>query len=298
MNYVKSLKANKFELMHIVNFLAKIAPDYQPASLKSFKAIILSISRCLFPDLIEKGSNVIKMMKQVVRGLSKIGSTRSKDISWDTNVVWKAIMNIECPTEGKQRGLQDAIDFTVKGFILLMLATGCRVNELVQIDRSKLVFSNSECMVHWEFRRLFLRKFERVDKPFVTFPIHGLQGLGGQCSRLCPVDWLSSYLNYVKADSDDRVIFVHPKLKRPLSGRWLAKKFKEFVKRTNLTARNPVSHDLRRVAASVAYIARALPLEEILARGSWGSENVFFEHYLRLCRTKYRLVVLGKVAKV
>jgi hypothetical protein len=191
--------------------------------------------------------------------------------------------------------LRDSTDYIMKGYILLTLATGFRSGELTNLDRRSLKFASSKCACTFSFVPNFLRKFETIDNKFVHFPINGLQGMQTECSRLCPVNWLTQYLGLFSISSADSILFAHPRSGRPLTSQVLSRWFKEVVYRTVRNSKAATSHDLRRLAASIALLTGALPMPEVLARGLWGSEEIFRKHYLRECSVPVRVIALGKV---
>ena len=91
---------------------------------------------------------------------------------------------ILCPEDLSKAKLKTKIAFVCKGFVLLMLASGYRKNELFNVDRRQVKFSTIHCSLSWNFVADFKCKFETWDHKFVQFSIRGLQISDNQCSNL------------------------------------------------------------------------------------------------------------------
>lgn len=163
-------------------------------------------------------------------------------------------------------------DLFLKTIFLTTLASGNRASELAATIREGIQYEQSSVTIPVAPSFLFKNQsIKNPNPPPIVFP-----SLPSN-RELCPVSFLSKYLEKTQEFPHQGSIFIHPKTHRPLkAGRlsyWLSKA---------IATGDPIGgsgHDLRKLGHSLAF-TRGLDLNQIVKNGSWQSANVFIRNYL------------------
>ena len=120
-------------------------------------------------------------------------------------------------------------------------------------------------------RQGFLYKNQRADRspPNISFPaLLSEQG----SSTLCPVEALRHYLSRSQALDNNPSLFINPltsaNLQRPSISLWLCRIIEEFSPNGM-----PRAHDVRKQAASLAWVKGIAP-NEIIQAAFWSTSNI------------------------
>lgn len=163
-----------------------------------------------------------------------------------------------------------------KTLFLVALASGNRVSELSAIQRHCIAFSKHRSKVTLPVKETFLFKNQRPNR--IPPPIRFTALMtGNKHHKVCPVANLEKWIrasNHFEASA----LFVSPKTGLKLSSASLSKHLCHLINRAD-PGRVPKAHDIRKVAASLAW-ARGVTLENILDQGFWSGLHVFSSHYL------------------
>lgn len=165
----------------------------------------------------------------------------------------------------------------LKTLFLLALATGNRCSELAALHRPTIAFSRNRSKVTIPVRPGFLYKNQRANRTPPNILIPALTQADGTHHSLCPVRNLERYLKRTK-DTSKEAVFVNPKTDFPLNAGRVAFYLCRLINIAD-PGRFPKAHDVRKVAASVAW-CRGLPIPDIVHNGFWANSNVFIARYL------------------
>ena len=183
---------------------------------------------------------------------------------WDLGQVLKYYENLPEPISTRH--------LFYKALILLALATGNRCSELSAFSREGLIFNNSGVTIplrpHFLYKNQTLRRTPPpIHVPSFHYPL------------LCPVTFLTRYLESCSPSDNSRALFVHPNSFASLSagriGYWLVQAIR------CAHSDHPVvkPHDVRKLAYSANW-ARKTDLQSIVQHGFWASAHPFINNYL------------------
>ena len=105
-----------------------------------YASAILGVIKFAFPKQWEEDSRVPLWIKHLQRGVSGLSPVVKVVIGWDISKSFHKLFYITCPESLFKAKLKSKIDILSKGFILLMLASGGRINDLIKVDRRKIKF--------------------------------------------------------------------------------------------------------------------------------------------------------------
>lgn len=189
--------------------------------------------------------------------------------SWDVSKVLKML---ESP--GYEYGMGNRTKIINKALFLLALASGSRVAEMAAWYRPGILWTERGVAMI-PVRPGFLFKNQRSRRPPPTMEIKPLTEEGFS-HPLCPSRALRQVLGLGTREIASAV-FTAPSGKgmtRGIISSRLCHVINEACPGTF-----PRAHDVRKVAASIAWTRGVAPTE-ILRRGFWSSLNTFIEHYL------------------
>ena len=156
-----------------------------------------------------------------------------------------------------------------------MFASGGRISELASLQRGErfLVTDRSGDVSLYPHKH-FLAKNEKPQNRRPPIKLHLL----GDSNPLCPVTTLQQLLRRTSSYLSGS-LFLDPTSKRPLTSRCLSRIIVQLIKRGDPLS-VPHSHDLRKLAASLAF-ASNYSVEEIATSTGWTNNRTFFRHYLK-----------------
>ena len=160
-----------------------------------------------------------------------------------------------------------------KCLFLTALAAGNRVSEIAAMVRTGLELVHTFNKISIAVRPGFLYKNQRLGRApnnIVIVPLD--QGP----PALCPVRSLASYLSL--SSPKRGALFCNTKTEKPLTRASISKLLCSIIEEADPN-KFPKSHDIRKVAASIAW-TRGLNPEEITKRVFWRSSSVFIDRYL------------------
>lgn len=188
---------------------------------------------------------------------------------WDINRVLQLLQ-----TEEYEYGSGIRNNILNKGIFILALASGSRTSELSAWYREGILWTDNEAAII-PVRPGFLFKNQRSKRAPPNMIIKPLRE--EELSHpLCPVRALRQVLalNTIEAPS---AVFATA-TGRGLSRANIASRLCHVIEES-CPGSFPRAHDVRKVAASIAWTRGVCP-EEIIKRGFWSSYNTFIEHYL------------------
>ena len=222
-----------------------------------------------------------KYLKQAARALALKNPAKSiPTISWSISNSLKAIHL------GLSFGKNDIVIQTLRTSFLLSLAMGSRISELHALRRDNIKFFNGFMVLHPH--PLFLKKNENPLHRSQPIRIQGLP----EGNLLCPIFNVKRLICLTKT-SKSTALFVNDTSLQPISKKKLAEALCLFIKLTNPSS-FPKSHDVRKVASSLSFMA-CTSLEEVCDYTGWRSGRVFFNHYFKHIKDLIsNVVVLGQ----
>ena len=139
-----------------------------------------------------------------------------------------------------------------------------------------------------------LKKHERHEKrdpPMVIHPLFLNDGVTP--STLCPVNTLRDYVNNSNSQQNNMdQLFVHPSSGKPLTIPQLRKHIVDIIVKA-CPGSFPKSHDIRKVAASLALLSN-MSLDDISLRTGWSQRKTFWTHYhLSIKKVQKDCVTMG-----
>ena len=157
---------------------------------------------------------------------------------------------------------------------LTALASGNRISELAAIDRKAASFAPQLASVTLPVAAGFLFKNQSAGR---TPPNIVIPELGGDHPVMCPVRAIKLYLAKTKSTKSSK-LFLNPETGTPLNAGTLAF---WLCKAINYLLPDAIckSHDVRKLSHSLAW-TRGVPMDDIIKRGFWSSQNVFIRRYL------------------
>ena len=220
---------------------------------------------------------------------------RSQEIlpKWHLSVVLKALMKPPFTVDGSDKNISLEL-LSYKIAFLVALATGARGSESVALSRAhhNLTFSRLLSGARHISIRLvpkYIPKNARLDTIPKPLEYPGITHLFSRDPEklLCPLRTLGLYIvrSQELADEDpQQKLFVHftPKTQMFTTHfrRWVAETIRLTYENSESDLPTIRSHEVRAVAASVAYY-RNTPLSELCGLIGWMSSNVFVHYYLR-----------------
>lgn len=156
---------------------------------------------------------------------------------------------------------------------LIALASGNRVSELSALVRPPQFPSGSEASVTLPVRPGFLFKNQRRGRAPPNVVITSLRG---SPRSLCPVWALGRYLRGSTRPGGS--LFLHSQRQTPLRPPTVSATLCSVIEEAD-PGRLPRAHDVRRMAASLAW-TRGLAPEDIVRRAFWRSSSTFIDTYL------------------
>ena len=183
---------------------------------------------------------------------------------------------------------------TWKVVFLLALASGRRRGEIHALDFSKVRWKGDGSEVSLQVIPSFLAKTQLASSPPLAFTIPALESsLGSDMEDdllLCPLRALRVYLKRTKGlRVGKRLLFIshQAKFKRDIRSAtissWIQKCIRtcyDLADQDSACSFKVRAHDLRAMAASIAYMGR-VPLDQVMQACSWQSHNTFTSFYLR-----------------
>ena len=173
---------------------------------------------------------------------------------------------------------------TMKTVFLLVLASARRRGELQAISRAPQDIVFSARGVSLRTVAGFLPKSAIPGHDPLPFFIPSLAPFSGRDSGdrlLCPVRMLKFYLQATGGYRQDARLFYKLKGDTPVSSQtisaWIVRCIRSAVEDPSVPAS---AHEVRRLAASWAYVSGVHRLDDILTAGSWASHNTFSSFYL------------------
>ena len=97
-------------------------------------------------------------------------------------------------------------------------------------------------------------------------------------SSLCPVDSIRTYISRTTPEEGTFALFLHPSTARPLQRPSLSFRIASLIQEA-IPGSLPKFHDIRKKAASIAWIRGVAP-GEVVRAGFWSSTNTFISRYL------------------
>lgn len=205
---------------------------------------------------------------------------------WDINRVIPLLLS-ESYTYG--RGIVENI--ISKTLFIIALASGNRVSEIAAYYRPGILFGPNDSSVVIPVRPGFLFKNQRLKRAPPNLELTALVEEGFS-HPLCPVRAVRHALA-VAPDTESTALFTS-EAGRPLSKASIAMRLTLLIERANPGA-VPRAHDVRKMAASLAWVRGVNP-QEIIRRGFWSSYNTFLERYLvPVIPTQNQINALGTV---
>lgn len=172
-----------------------------------------------------------------------------------------------------------------------MLAAGLRISEVCHLKRDAFVFTSQPCQMSWGFEDSFLRKSEHGLNRFVPFSIPGLHGTGADSN--CPVCFTKQFMQLSQALTTSSVLLFNRASGTPMAPVRASSLVKQAILAADPSAASPFSHDLRRLAASLATNHQKLSFEVMMARGGWASRSTPIKSYLLPTRSSVPIVALA-----
>ena len=174
-------------------------------------------------------------------------------------------------------GSSHSSDILMKSLFLTALATGNRASELSSIDNSGINWNRDKNLVTLPVRPGFLFKNQRAHRAPPNIVLKSLS-VPTQDSSLCPINSLKIYLKHTEKIRKGSSLFVSPTsgtgLKASSISLWLSKTILRFCPNSL-----PKAHDVRKQAASLAWV-RGISPAEIIKAAFWSSSDIFIRSYL------------------
>ena len=205
---------------------------------------------------------------------------RSPEISWNLT---KVLHFLRQPRFRNTDASEE--DLLHKCLILTALATGNRGAEMAAFSREGISHRQDGSIVI-AVRPGFLYKNQSASR---TPPAVVIRPLAR--NQLCPVKNLKQYL--IKSTTTQGQLFIHPVSKRPLNRGQISFRVCKLIKEADPSG-IPQLHDLRQVAASIAW-TRGVSPAQITQSAFWSNSNVFIKRYLKKCSAP-QCVALGTIA--
>ena len=274
---VRDLKASVFMDFFIFCFETQ---NLAPSTIASYRSSLKPIAEISGIDLTSSHFDSLIRSFRIKRP-----AMRTSFISWDLDNVLEFIVNFRNPINPS---------FLLrKTAFLLQLALGCRISELSGLSRNKnLTKFLEDGSVSILGNPNQLRKHEFSDKRDEPFIVPPLKNPDGSTHRLCPVSALKFYITHTGGSAAVQDLFLHHSSPRPLSTRGLAKEIVMLIKDSN-PGSFPRSHDVRKIAASVAVFKHMLAM--LMKRGHWSSPKTFWRHYNKnIFKLSHSVVTMGQ----
>ena len=180
----------------------------------------------------------------------------------------------------------------MKCLFLTALASGNRVSEITAVPRHAVTWLNEGSRVVLAVKSGFIYKNQRMNRapPNITFD----ECRDGEIIHpLCPIRALKTYLERTNEFTKGSKLFVNPQTGRDLNkgsiALWLCRTIQRFCPDSI-----PRAHDIRKMAASLAWV-RGVDPSEIIASAFWARSDTFINRYLQAnLRVSVPCVALGK----
>ena len=134
-----------------------------------------------------------------------------------------------------------------------MLAGGLRISQMMNIRRSAFTFQSNPCSMTWGFIQTFFRKTDSGLNRFTPLMIQGLHSSGEGSHPNCVVCWTRSLIRRSSRRTDIPTLLFNKALGTRMAYRRATSLFKQIVYLGCPGAVSPFSHDLRKLAASLAW---------------------------------------------
>ena len=215
--------------------------------------------------------------------------TRNRVPDWDLSVVLNRLRGP--PFEPlKWEDSNSRMLCTMKTVFLLALASGRRRGELQAISRDErdLIFNKRGMTLRTVAGFLPKTGVPSHDpQPFYIPALTPFSGRDNDDRLLCPVRALKFYLfatgGYQSSDRLFRKVRGEGHVSSQTVSAWLVRCIKTCYDNQHVHAH---AHEVRRVAASWAYVGGSHSMEDILSAGTWASHNTFSSFYLADVQTQ------------
>ena len=228
-----------------------------------------------------------QIFSEFTKGLQNIRPAKpSRPITWSLDPVLAMLSSDIYSINPSEESLLH------KCLFLVALATGGRVSETHAIRRDPefLIFSNNQVTLLPD--QDFLAKNEHPYWRREPIYISALLNSDGSHHTLCPVKALSNY-RLATSRRSSGLLFLVPGSTQPQSKSKIANLLCKTIKLSQPTA-FPVSHDIRKMSFSLAFMAN-MNIQVICGKAGWSSSGVFLKHYLKQINdVKSTCVVLGQ----
>ena len=259
---------------------------------KSFAASTISTYRSAIAEPVMLGFGIDlsnELSTKLMRGFQNLKPTKPiQGITWSLDSVLTLLRS-------EAYNKTDCISkCTLKTVFLITLATGQRISEVHAMVRGDnfIQFGDELHNVTIFPNTAFMAKNELPQQRRGPIIINSLRDKNGCPHPLCPVIALKNYLYLTRSCIGGQLFRTHTTMK-PCS----LTKLKEYVCRVIKIANPnsvPKSHDVRKMAASVAFFQN-MDVSELCSKVGWSSSRVFYKHYLKqISQVSQPCVVLGE----
>ena len=276
-------------VVQLANFLARLGEQGLTAStLKGYRSAIQTTLKQL-GGRVRRSSDRPALVSDVLKGVAVRDARSPRRLPlWDLFLVLESLR--EAPFEPLAQAPKSLL--TLKTVFLVTLACARRSSEVHGLSGlpADIAFE-SDGSVSLRFLPDFRAKNQRDSEfsPEISIPSLSAVLARDDADRLlCPVRALRFYLSITKSTRapGQRRLFLsfNTNYKRDIKvstiSRWLARVVKMAYERAHQNAPSTRAHELRALAASLAF-EHSIPLHQVLEAAFWKSDATFIHHYLR-----------------
>lgn len=288
-DFKESVRKNKILSESVViNHLAEMfARGLKPTTLKAVASCLNSMMTLIFPEFIKP----ISQIKRLLKGAARDRPVQRKSTRWDVD---KVLRMLRLAPFLEEKSVENILG---KAIFLIMLASGARISEVLYLSNKKSVITSNQCAMVLDTMDGFVKKNENGMKRKTLTIIRCLKMRGkNECHPNCPINAIRGWKKWRNKDTREcKWLFSDPgDCKKRLKFGRAALLISRLVKKGDSAAVNPVTHDLRKLAASIAHFDRKRELEEIREFVGWSSVEIIKSRYLQPVRSDERSVVLGR----
>jgi integrase len=232
--------------------------NLKTTTIRTIISVIKNMANICAPHLNLFSHKNERMIATMLRGLAKNDFRSMPSISWCISDVLRLLEGYD---DVDFSSTEDFEHSSGKLIVLLMIAGGLRISEMMNLSRAAFSFQSGPCSITWGFIQGFFCKTESGLNRFTPFRIQGIHNANGELHSNCVVCYTKSFIRHSAARTKIPTLLFNKKGGTPMATVRANTLFKQVVYQCCPGAVSPFSHDLRKLAASLAWNHRAMSMD-------------------------------------